>query len=64
MKPRRVRIVWSNPDDDWAYFWLLKKGRRQVCLQGRDDPVTGDKHEGDRFWAPTKDIVEMVEEPK
>jgi len=62
VKPRRVRIVWRHPDDDWQYFWLLDKRKKLVRLQGRDDPVTGSKHDGDKFWAPMADIVEMVED--
>jgi hypothetical protein len=62
VKPRPVRITWRSPDDDWEYFWLLKKDKRLVYLQGRDDPVTGGKHEGDKFWVPMADIAEMVED--
>ena len=63
LKNKRIKIAWKEPDeDDWFYFWVIETDPcGLICLQGVDDPETGEKHAGDTFWVPVN-IIDYLEE--
>ena len=58
--PQLVRITWSDPADDWPWFWLIKAEPTRVLLVGADFPDGSAEHNGGSFWAQRSEIKRMT----
>lgn len=58
-KKQLVKIEWSDPEDDWPWFYLLKDKGKYLYLQGADCQDGTGNHAGDKFFARKSEIVSM-----
>jgi hypothetical protein len=61
-QPRRVYVVWADPDSDWRWYTLLGFAGAWVHLRGEDAP-DGTPFAGPTFWEHSTSIKSMEDVP-
>ena len=54
-----VQIEWRDPENDWAWFWLLDMRGEWLHLRGANYPDGSGKHCGDCIWVHKSDVQTM-----
>ena len=57
---QRVIVEWVNPEDDWPAFIIIELDEEDdmIRFQGDTHP-DGSKHDGNKFWVMSGDIVSI-----